>query len=155
MMRKQSGFTLVELMIVIAIIAIFAAIALPSFSSLIERGRLKSATEVIKADIQFARSEAMKRSADVTTVFTSGTPSYTMTDASGTIKTVDGTQFSSGVAIAANTTVVFNFRRGNANASDVTLSTTNYQSRVVISNRGRVGVCTPAGQTGVGGYPGC
>lgn len=37
--RNNSGFTLVELLIVVAIVAILAAIAIPSYSSSIEKGR--------------------------------------------------------------------------------------------------------------------
>ncbi|WP_181918343.1 pilin [Wenzhouxiangella sp. 15190] len=45
-MRKQSGFTLIELMIVIAIIAILAAIALPAYQSYVVRTQV---SEVITA----------------------------------------------------------------------------------------------------------
>ena len=42
-MSKQTGFTLVELMIVVAIIAILATIALPSYQSYVERTKLATA----------------------------------------------------------------------------------------------------------------
>lgn len=43
-MRKQQGFTLIELMIVVAIVAILAAIALPAFQDYLIKSR---ATEVV------------------------------------------------------------------------------------------------------------
>lgn len=55
------GFTLLELMVVIAIIAIFMGLAAPSFSSLITSTRLSSQTNELMADIRFARSEAAAR----------------------------------------------------------------------------------------------
>ncbi len=45
-MKKQSGFTLIELMIVVAIVAILAAIALPAYQSYTKRAKF---TEVIAA----------------------------------------------------------------------------------------------------------
>ena len=55
-MRNQKGFTLIELMIVIAIIGILAAIAIPAYSSYVNRAKF---TEVVQA------SSAVKLDVDV------------------------------------------------------------------------------------------
>ena len=62
----QGGFTLLELMIVIAIVAIVAAIAVPAFNNLVERNRLTAATNDIVGGLNFARSEAASRGQQVT-----------------------------------------------------------------------------------------
>lgn len=54
------GFTLVELMVTIAIVAILSAIALPSFSNSIRNNRLATTTNEFIAAVSLARSEAVK-----------------------------------------------------------------------------------------------
>ena len=59
------GFTIVELMVVVAILATLVALAAPSFRPLVERWRVRDASETLQSTIYFARSEAIKRSGSV------------------------------------------------------------------------------------------
>ncbi|MDR2259872.1 MAG: GspH/FimT family pseudopilin, partial [Azoarcus sp.] len=59
--KNHCGFTLYELLITLAIIAILTAIATPSFGTLIQRNRVASAASDIIASITYARSEAIRR----------------------------------------------------------------------------------------------
>ena len=58
---KQHGLTLLELAIVVAVTAIVAAAAAPSFAALVDARRLDGAATRLAADIQLARSEAIAR----------------------------------------------------------------------------------------------
>lgn len=59
--KRQTGLTMVELMIVVAIAGILAAVAAPSFSSLINSMRQTSVMTQITGDLNRARGEAIKR----------------------------------------------------------------------------------------------
>lgn len=66
MKRKLGGFTLIELMVVVALAAIMASLAAPSFRSFVSGQRIKTAASDFVMAAIFARSEAIKRNADVT-----------------------------------------------------------------------------------------
>ncbi|RMA61262.1 type IV fimbrial biogenesis protein FimT [Acidovorax sp. 100] len=68
----QQGFTAIELMVVVAILAVLAALAGPSFTLLIERWRVRDAAEALTSSLYLARSEAIKRGGGVTVDATGG-----------------------------------------------------------------------------------
>jgi type IV fimbrial biogenesis protein FimT len=55
------GFTLLELMVTIAVVAIMATIAVPSFRDLIQNNRVTTQTNELVTALNFARTEAVKR----------------------------------------------------------------------------------------------
>ena len=63
--RARFGFTLVELLVVLAVIAILATIGLPSFQRLVADYRVSSQANSAQGLLQFARTEAIKRTAPV------------------------------------------------------------------------------------------
>lgn len=59
--RSASGFTLIELMVTVAVLAVIVGLATPSFRSLLEAQRMRAAAFDLMADLTLARSEALKR----------------------------------------------------------------------------------------------
>ena len=68
----KSGFSLVELLTVIAVVAILAAVAIPSFNEVISNQRIKNASFELFSSLIVARSEAVKRNRDVTITAATG-----------------------------------------------------------------------------------
>jgi type IV fimbrial biogenesis protein FimT len=68
LMRRHfsKGFTAIELMVTVAVLAVLAGIAAPSFNPIIERWRVRQASEELQSTFYFARSEAIKRGGNVT-----------------------------------------------------------------------------------------
>lgn len=56
-----AGFTTIELMVTVGILAILAALAVPSFQPLIDKWRVLQAVGNMKSTLYYARSEAIKR----------------------------------------------------------------------------------------------
>jgi len=69
---KQSGFTIIELMMVIAIAGVMAAFAGPSFTTMINNNRITTQTNQFILAVQIARSEAVKRGRPISITATDG-----------------------------------------------------------------------------------
>ncbi|MDR3453694.1 MAG: GspH/FimT family pseudopilin [Rhodoferax sp.] len=69
--RRGRGFTLLELMVGLSIVAISLAIVAPGFAGWIQNSRVRSYAESMQNAVQFARAEAVRRNTPVTFQITS------------------------------------------------------------------------------------
>jgi type IV fimbrial biogenesis protein FimT len=156
--RKSRGFTLIEMMVAVAIAIILIAIAAPAFNDQIGRRRLEGAANELSADLQYARTQAVSDNRDVSFQTTS-TSAYTITSSTGqSYKSVTVPQ---GVSITSGVTINFLPLRGCTNATctaaDASITVTSSQAsgslRLTTTNMGRVYLCSPSGT--FSGYPSC
>jgi type IV fimbrial biogenesis protein FimT len=65
MKNRRNGFTLIEVMVVIGIVGILTALALPSFTIMLVKRSVQSASQALVDDIRYTRTEALRRSKKV------------------------------------------------------------------------------------------
>ncbi len=154
----QSGFSLIELLVTVAVLGILLSIAVPSFQTTLEKQRLVGAAEQLYEDLQYARTEAIKRNANVFVSFTTGSnwcygialATCTCGTAgscqlSGIDKVVSGTDFRGGsLASTFGGPTSFEPRRGTAPGGNGTATLrSNYGSiKIIAGSLGRVRICS-------------
>ena len=67
-MNRERGLTVVELMVTLAIAAVLLGVALPAFNTFVDQRRLTTQVNDFLLAVQFARSEATKRGANVSVI---------------------------------------------------------------------------------------
>src|SRR5450631_1275370 len=82
-LKASAGFTLVELLTVITIVAILIALGMPSYRNVTDSNRISGEVNGLLGDMQYARSEAIKEGQTVT-VCSSTNPTAPAPTCSGT-----------------------------------------------------------------------
>ncbi len=158
-MNRPQGFTIIELMVTIVVLAILLSMAIPSFQSMIERRRLIGAAEAVYSDLQFAKSEALKKNINITAEIGDGDDCEDLCPTGWCFKVAEevtacGFSFP-GVSTTSVFSVTFNHVRGTASNKSVTFSLGANQVKVSVSILGRIMICVPPDAPMIGGYRLC
>jgi type IV fimbrial biogenesis protein FimT len=89
-MNARSGFTLIEMLTVVAVLTILVTIGIPNFRTLIQNNRATSQANELLTMLQYARSEALKRGRPVSVCRSNNGTTCGGTWAEGWIAYVDG-----------------------------------------------------------------
>ena len=151
--RHQRGFTMIELLTVMAIIAVLLSLAVPSFREQLARRALEGAANELSADLQYTRTQAVSNNA-VTALATTSVSQYTITSgANPPYKTVT---LDPALNVTAGVTVSYDPLRAMANAVTLTLTSTRTTASLQLDTNamGRVRLCLPPGSD-LKGYKAC
>ncbi len=178
-MRVKNGFTLLELMVTLAILAIVLGVGVPSMLEIARNARLQGAAQESYALLQYARSDALRTGTDRFVVWSSASGNWCAVvsdrndcnclseDCSidGILRQQNSTDFTdvtlAGAAFSAGSYTRFDGMRGLAEGHAGSVSYQLPSSgegavadevRIIISGLGRVRQCQVGG---VGSYPAC
>jgi type IV fimbrial biogenesis protein FimT len=154
----EKGFTLVELLITVAVFAVLTMLALPSFSQWITNTKIRSTTESVLAGFQLARAEAVRLNRGVRVTLNTDT-SWTVAEvlSGNVIQTRPATEGTGNTTMAVTpgtaTTVDFNGLGRVTNLTPITqidLDSTaipaaeTKELRITINTGGAARACDPS-----------
>lgn len=156
--RSSHGFTILELITVIAVFSISASIATPTYKHVIDKFRLKGAVDTIFNKIQTARAEAIKINNNTYITFDTGgawemrlSSSLTCANDFSTCVTGDWKDSASasdfrdtsisGTTLASDS-ISFDFIRGTSNIGDITITLETYSVNIHINKLGHLKACS-------------
>lgn len=136
----QRGFSLLEMMVVIIIIGVLAAIGIPSFSSWKEKQAVSNATSALLSHLKQARNLALAENRSVRVTFSS--TSYTFdADTTGSCgpcrdEAIGYSQFSTNLSISPTTVRTFT-SQGTVNSGTITLTASGKSKSITLNILGR------------------
>jgi len=134
--RTSSGFTLLEMLVVLAILGLMGALALPTLRRPPDNLRLEAATRTLASALRFSRAQAIARNADVVLtihadrrVFESSTGSAIQLDQEISVEMIFAAPERRGRAVGA----IRFFPDGSSSGGDIVLTLDKRQARIAVN----------------------
>ena len=139
--KSQHGYSLIELVVAVALAGILAAIALPSWNKLLPSYQLDSSIRQFQSELHNIKMRAAAENVGFQLVYTNGAANYTIQRDSAVLVTKP---LPAGVVVTNGGTISFS-PRGTASANRIRLrSSDGTCKQVVVSPTGRVRICKPS-----------
>lgn len=138
-MNSERGFTLIELAMVMAIIAITLSYSVPYAKTWIANTKIRSAADSLQNGLRFTQLEAAKRNQNVEFVLTTSVP--IASNVGSLVASSSGTNWVARVDTSATTTPSYVFLRGQSgteSAQGVSVTLTSGSSPIIFTALGRV-----------------
>ncbi len=145
-LSPADGFTLLEILVAMAILAILAAFAVPQWGNLLSKYRLDSAARQVATELHGARNRAMAQYRRVMLVFDSSTSTYTIQKEQnpgvGDYTAISGSKsLPLGITVAFNKTPVFQTRGNASPGATITLTNSKNETKeVAVALTGRIDI---------------
>jgi prepilin-type N-terminal cleavage/methylation domain-containing protein len=142
-LKKNQGFTLIEALVVMAILAIGTAIAIPNFMEMGQRNAVKAEVRELKNALAKARMDAVERNESLTATIDATNNRCTVTDTGGA--TVSTTDFE-GVQLSTSTNplpIVWDTKGMTANSFNIGVAGNGASYNLVISAAGNMQITNP------------
>ena len=99
-MKREQGFSLIELIIVIALMGILGSLAAYSWTRYVDNTNLKTAVREVMADLTLAKQKAVTEGVQYRLTFTAGSSAYTISASPfTTVATKNLTTFGNGLSV--------------------------------------------------------
>ncbi len=150
---RMRGFSLIELMVALAIAALLLVLAAPSYGTWVMDGQIRAAAESIAGGLRIAYSEAIKRNVPVQFVLdpTTGTGKWdvVLVSDSSVLRTESFAEGSKLASFTADGTTVEFTSLGLINPANTDLTSVNVSTTTANANARQLTVLVGGGRTGI------